>query len=79
MGAGVTLERIAVRSCLTLIVLAVSAAFFPFLLLLKLAEGVLVAYKITESSVTQVWAARGIPDLDPTPWAPSWLGKRPKD
>jgi len=66
MDEGVTLtaERFIVRSCLTAIVVAISVAFFPFLLILKLAEGVHVGCQITASSVRQVWQARGIPELD---------------
>lgn len=59
-----TAERFAVRSCLTAVVVAISVLFFPFLLILKLAEGVYVGCQITSSSVRQVWQARGIPELD---------------
>jgi hypothetical protein len=57
-------ERLFVRVSLSGIVVLVSLFFAPFMVLLKVAEGVFVAAKITQESIQQVWSARGDSRLD---------------
>lgn len=57
-------ERLFVRVSLSGIVVLVSLFFAPFMVLLKIAEGVYVAAKITHESIRQVWEARGDSRLD---------------
>ena len=47
-------ERLTVRVMLTLFALLVCAVFAPVMVLLKAAEGVYVAYRITKDCVTQI-------------------------
>ena len=51
-------EKVLVRCTLTVFVLAVTAFMAPLMLLLKLAEGVVLATKITKDCLTQVWSAK---------------------
>lgn len=60
----VTNERLFVRCVLTLICLVGSVGFLPFMVVLKIGEGVWLAYTTTTSSLAQVWAAPGIAALD---------------
>ncbi len=58
-----SVERFAIRCCLTGIVVAMSAFFLPFMLLLKLVEGVLLGVTIASASVRQVWGPDGLQGL----------------
>ena len=60
-----TNERLFVRCILTIICLVTSLVFFPFLIVLKIGEGAQLAFNTAADSIRQVWAARGIPGLDP--------------
>ena len=55
-------ERYAIRVMLTVFVLLVCALFAPVMVVLKTAEGVYVAYRITRDCLTQVWQVRGEAD-----------------
>ena len=55
-------ERVTIRVMLTLFALLVCALFAPVMVLLKAAEGVYVAYRITKDCVTQIWQVRGEAD-----------------
>ena len=59
-----TNERLFVRCILTLVCLATSLVFFPFLIVLKIGEGAQLAFNTTADSIRQVWASSGIPELD---------------
>ena len=58
-------ERYAIRVMLTVFTLLVCVAFAPVMVLLKTAEGVYVAYRITRDCVAQVWQVRGEADRLP--------------
>jgi hypothetical protein len=57
-------ERFFVRLTLSVIVVAISVASMPFMLILKLVEGVYVTINLGRESLRQAWAAKGIPEFD---------------
>ena len=51
-----TTERLFLRVFLTLVVLGVASLMTPFMLLLKLLEGLYVSVQITADSLAQAWS-----------------------
>ena len=57
-------ERLFVRCTLTALCVASALVMLVPMVLLKMGEGIYVSLKLTASSITQIWAARGVPGLD---------------
>ena len=67
------LERVASQALLTGIVVGVSLAFIPVMLLLKLVEGVYVVCSISQACLAQVWSGAPLKELG------EGLGQRKED